>query len=330
MSLKIVVLFDRLVWTNNTFSMTALLKMFSTLWRKWAFHFCPLFLLQHLWVGSSVIPSCHIWPWLKSNPSSACQEGDRDKCDGKYKEESWSTNLPQNPHFLSERSALGFFTSSFLFWGESLFHFLSHIINWKLCRVTSVQTEVSPASVRIWITDVCRRHCDMAMHRRKPSEKKQVEGCHHDWNPFNQGRQTIWAIKAPSPRSTGKCRSITVLIFYSWRPHCPMVCTREHLLLIFGFCVWYPSFKKVLKRSWSIFQDSCIFPALWKDCPGLEPVVILRKLIVSFPAAAVGDRRAGKSQLIVHSVRLALCLAGVVARGSLKISFQIQLSLFWP
>ena len=100
---------------------------------------------------------------------------------------------------------------------------------------------------------------------------------------------------------TGNCRSITVLIFYSWRPHCPMVCTREHLLLIFGFCVWYPSFKKVLKRSWSIFQDSCIFPALWKDCPALEPVVILRKLIVSFPAAAVGDRRAGKSQLIVRA-----------------------------
>ena len=135
-------------------------------------------------------------------------------------------------------------------------------------------------------------------------KKKQVEGCHHDWNPFNQGRQTIWAIRAPSQRSTGKCRSITVLTFYSWRPHCPMVCTREHLLLIFGFCVWYPGFKKVLKRSWSIFQDSCIFHALWKDCPALEPVVILRKLIVSFPAAAVGDRRAGKSQLIVHSVRL--------------------------
>ena len=129
---------------------------------------------------------------------------------------------------------------------------------------------------------------------------------------------------------TGNCRTITVLIFYSWRPHCPMVCTREHLLLIFGFCVWYPGFKKVLKRSWSIFQDSCIFHALWKDCPALEPVVILRKLIVSFPAAAVGDRRAGKSQLIVHSVRLALRPTGVVARGSLKISFQIQLSLFWP
>ena len=84
--------------------------------------------------------------------------------------------------------------------GGSLFHFLSHIINWKLCRVTSVQTEVSPASVRTWITDVCHRHCDMAMHRRKPSGKKheQVEGCHHDWNPFNQGKQTTWAIKAPS------------------------------------------------------------------------------------------------------------------------------------
>ena len=24
------------------------------------------------------------------------------------------------------------------------------------------------------------------------------KGCHHDWNPFNQGRQTTWAIKAPS------------------------------------------------------------------------------------------------------------------------------------
>ena len=66
---------------------------------------------------------------------------------------------------------------------------------------------------------------------------------------------------------TGNCRTITVLIFYSWRPHCPMVCTREHLLLIFGFCVWYPGFKKSLEKKLINFPGFLYFPCFVKRLP---------------------------------------------------------------
>ena len=49
--------------------------------------------------------------------------------------------------------------------------------------------------------------------------------------------------------------------------HCPMVCTREHLLLIFGFCVWYPGFKKSLEKKLINFPGFLYFPCFVKRLP---------------------------------------------------------------
>ena len=212
--------------------------------------------------------------------------------------------------------------------GGSLFHFLSHIKNWKLCRVTSVQTEVSPASVRTWITDVCRRHCDMALHRRKPSEKKTGRGL-SSWLKSLQSEQADHMSNQST--LTGNCRTITVLIFYSWRPHCPMVCTREHLLLIFGFCVWYPGFKKSLEKKLINFPGFLYFPCFVKRLPWFGACGDFPEIDCLFSCSSCwrSARRKVSTDCTLRAF-IALCLAGVVARGSLKISFQIQLSLFWP